>query len=75
MQLDDYGPVLLTGDLYHFRANRTLRRPPKFNVDAEQTLESMNRVEAVLKETGATLWIEHDKALADTLHKAPSFYD
>jgi len=29
----------------------------------------------LLKETGATLWIEHDKAFADTLKKAPAFYD
>jgi len=75
VNLENYGPVLLSGDLYHFRANRTLRRPPKFNVDAAMTLESMDKVEAVIKDTGATLWIEHDKALADTLKKTPAFYD
>jgi len=75
VNLDNYGPVLLSGDLYHFRANRTLRRPPKFNVDAEMTLRSMEKVEAVIEDSGATLWIEHDKALADTLKKAPAYYD
>ncbi len=75
IDLENTGPVLLSGDLYHFRENRSLRRPPHFNFDREMTLKAMDKVEAVLKETGATLWIEHDQALADTLNKAPDFYD
>ena len=73
--LENTGKILLSGDLYHTRANRSLRRVPKFNVDAEETLASMDRVEDLLSQTGATLWIEHDKALADNLKKAPQFYD
>jgi glyoxylase-like metal-dependent hydrolase (beta-lactamase superfamily II) len=75
VNLSNTGPIVLSGDLYHFRANRSLRRAPTFNFDAAMTLESMDKVEAVIKETGATLWIEHDKALADTLKTAPEFYD
>ncbi len=73
--LDNAGPILLSGDLYHTRANRKLQRPPIFNSDAQQTLASMQKIEQLLVESGATLWIEHDKALADTLKKAPAFYD
>ena len=73
--LENTGPVLLSGDLYHTRANRSLRRAPTFNYDAQQTLESMEKIEQLLVATGATLWIEHDKALADTLKKAPQYYD
>ena len=73
--LKNSGPVLLSGDLYHTRANRSLRKVPPFNSDAAQTLESMDKIESLLAETGATLWIEHDKALADTLKKAPAYYD
>ena len=72
---ENTGQVLLSGDLYHTRANRSLRRAPTFNYDAEQTLKSMEKVEQLLSENGATLWIEHDKALADTLRMAPQFYD
>ncbi len=75
VNLANTGPVLLSGDLYHFRENRSLRRAPTFNFDAAETYKSMDKVEAVIKATGATLWIEHDKALADTLKKAPAFYD
>lgn len=69
------GPVLLGGDLYHFRATRSLRAVPEFNTSREETLASMDRVEDVLRQTGATLWIEHDQTLADTLRKAPAYYD
>lgn len=75
LKLASTGPVMLSGDLYHFRESRTLRRAPVFNVSAEQTFDSMDRVEAVLEAEGATLWIEHEKALADTLRKAPAYYD
>ena len=75
IKLDNTGQILISGDLYHTRANRDLRRVPTFNADAGQTRESMDRVEALLDETGATLWIEHDKALADTLKRAPQYYD
>jgi hypothetical protein len=48
---------------------------PTFNVDAEATLESMDRIEAFLVETGAELWIEHELARFEQLTKAPSYYD
>jgi glyoxylase-like metal-dependent hydrolase (beta-lactamase superfamily II) len=48
---------------------------PSFNAGREQTLAAMERVEAIVEETGATLWIEHDKALADGLRLAPASYD
>ena len=75
VSLENTGEILLSGDLYHTRANRRLRRAPTFNFDAAQTLASMEKVEELLTSTGATLWIEHDKALADTLKKAPQYYD
>jgi len=75
LELEETGPLVLSGDLYHYPANRSLRRPPKFNVDPAQTLVSMDATEAFLKETGATLWIEHDAKLAATLRKSPEFYE
>lgn len=73
--LEHTGQILLSGDLYHTRANRRLQRAPLFNTDSAQTLASMDKVETLLTTSGAALWIEHDKALADTLKKAPHYYD
>jgi len=75
VDLEKTGPVLLSGDLYHFEENRAWRRVPTFNFDAEQTLASMDKVERLLEETAATLWIEHNLELANGLRKAPEFYD
>ena len=75
VDLENTGKIVLSGDLYHFRFSRENQRTPEFNFSRDQTLESMKRVEALLAETGATLWIEHDHALADTLKKSPAFYD
>lgn len=74
VDLAETGPVLLSGDLYHFRISRRERRVPAFNTDADQTRRSMDKVEALLESSGATLWIEHDLALAETLRKAPAYY-
>jgi glyoxylase-like metal-dependent hydrolase (beta-lactamase superfamily II)/uncharacterized protein (DUF1499 family) len=68
------GPIVLSGDLYHFRASRELERVPVFNTDAEASRDSMRRIESLLEEEKATLWIEHDAALAATLAKAPAFH-
>lgn len=75
LRLNNTGNLVLSGDLYHFQMSRELRRAPTFNYDADETFESMNKVEALLKAENATLWIEHEQALAETLEMAPAYYD
>ena len=75
LELSNFGPLILSGDLYHFEASRELRRTPVFNTDAEETLRSMDKVEALIQSTDATFWIEHNQQLAETLNLAPAFYD
>ncbi|MEM7077177.1 MAG: N-acyl homoserine lactonase family protein [Pseudomonadota bacterium] len=74
VRLAETGDLVLSGDLYHFRASRRLRSVPEFNTDSAQTLASMARLEAYLQTHGATLWIQHDQALAETLRLAPHAY-
>jgi len=75
LDLAGTGPLVLSGDLYHFRVSREDRRVPVFNVDAAMSLTSMDRVEAFVIEQSATFWIEHDLALFETLKTAPQFYE
>lgn len=75
IDLPNTGPLVLSGDLYHFRVSREKRYVPQFNFDAPKTLESMDRIEAFVEEKGATFWIEHDLALFESLKHAPLFYD
>ena len=71
IRLPDAGPVLLSGDMAHNRENFALRRVPSFNADREATVESMEKVAALMRDEGAALWINHDKAQSDALPHAP----
>jgi len=75
VDLAETGPVVLSGDLYHFQFSRANRVVPLFNVDAEQTLQSMEKVEALVSEAGADFWLQHDASLFDSQQKAPVFYE
>jgi N-acyl homoserine lactone hydrolase len=75
LDLEWVGPLVLSGDLYHFRISRDDRRVPVFNVDLELSLQSMDKVEAFVAEQGAMFWIEHDLALFQTLQTAPRYYE
>jgi glyoxylase-like metal-dependent hydrolase (beta-lactamase superfamily II) len=75
VKLANAGTILLGGDLYHYPEERTTGRIPTFEFDAEKSRVSRGRVEAFLKETGATLWIEHDIATHAALPKSPGYVD
>lgn len=74
LDLAETGPVVLSGDLYHFQFSRVNRVVPLFNVDAERTLQSMDKVEALVTMMGADLWLQHDASLFESQQKAPGFY-
>jgi glyoxylase-like metal-dependent hydrolase (beta-lactamase superfamily II) len=52
-------PILLTGDLYHFKENRISKGVPSFNYNVKQTLESMDVFETFAKEKNAEVIIQH----------------
>jgi glyoxylase-like metal-dependent hydrolase (beta-lactamase superfamily II) len=64
------GPVLLSGDLYHSDEARQKRGVPPFNTSRDQTLASMDKFEALAKETGAKVIIQHEPA---DIAKLPAF--
>ncbi len=69
------GPVLLAGDLYHYPEERAKGILPTFEFSAEQSRAARAKVEALLKETGAELWIEHDMATHAKLPKSPAYIE
>src|ERR1700733_9507737 len=75
LKLKKTGPVLLSGDLYHYPEERTMKRVPTFETDQQQTVATREKIEAFLKESGAQLWIQHDYAANAKLKKAPQFYE
>src|SRR5688572_21435949 len=69
------GGVVLAGDLYHYPAERTLKRLPTFEVSEAGTQAAREELEQFLRRTNATLWIQHDLAAHRKLKKAPEYYD
>ncbi|WP_370236710.1 MULTISPECIES: N-acyl homoserine lactonase family protein [Henriciella] len=67
VNLPETGPVMLTGDLWHMSASRTLKRVPQFNTNEADTLASMEAFEAKAAELGAKVIIQHEDADTDPL--------
>ena len=75
LKLAKTGPVVLSGDLYHYPEEMTLKKVPSFDFDKDETAKSRAALEAFVKKTGAELWIQHD-AIAGAKRKiAPAYYE
>lgn len=62
IRLKNKGPVLLTGDLYHFAEQRERNGVPPFNFNRADTLASFDRFNAIAKNLNATVIIQHEIA-------------
>ena len=67
------GPVLLTGDLYHFPGERKFHTLPAN--EKGKTEASREKVEALVKKTKAQVWIQHDIIGNAKLKKSPAYYE
>jgi N-acyl homoserine lactone hydrolase len=72
VKLPKTGPVVLAGDLYHYPEEITTGKTPSFEFDAATSAKSRASIQAFLQQSGARLWIEHDKATHASLPKAPA---
>ena len=75
VKLEKTGGVVLSGDLYHYPAERTLRRVPTFEVSEADTQVARDELEQFLRRTDSQLWIQHDLVAHRKLKKAPEYYD
>ena len=69
------GPILLAGDLYHYPEEIATGKTPTFEFDAAMSAKSRAAMRAFVKQTGAKLWIEHDKPTHANLPKSPKCLD
>src|SRR5436190_17178782 len=75
LKLARTGPVLLSGDLYHYPEELKLKVVPSFDFNKEQTAKSRAMVEEFASRNKAQLWIQHDAVNAGKLKKSPQYYD
>src|SRR4029434_899829 len=69
------GPIVLSGDLYHFPAERAFGKMPTGEVQRGQTAASRQRLEEFIKTNKAQLWIQHDMIGYRKMKLAPQFYE
>ena len=75
LKLAKTGPVVLAGDLYHYPEEIATGKTPTFEFDAAMSAKSRAAVQAFVKQTGAKLWIEHDKPTHANLPKSPKYLE
>ncbi len=75
LKLAKTGPVLLSGDLYHYPEEITYKRIPSFDFDKEQTAKSRAMIEEFVKKNKAQLWIQHDYTAGIKRKIAPEYYE
>lgn len=75
VKLAKTGPIVLSGDLYHYPEEVTTGIVPHIDYNKDRTREARADVDRFLKSTGAQLWIQHDLVQFRTLKKAPEFYE
>jgi len=75
VRLPKRGPVVLSGDMTHFQENWVNRRVPANNFSKEQSVQSMEKVAALLEASKAQLWINHDKAQSAGIPKSPKYVE
>jgi glyoxylase-like metal-dependent hydrolase (beta-lactamase superfamily II) len=73
LKLPETGPVILSGDLYHFHKNRQEYGIPVWN-DKKSTISSFAKIDNILDNTAAKLWIQHDPEEAKTTRMSPAYY-
>nr|WP_294847481.1 N-acyl homoserine lactonase family protein [uncultured Sphingomonas sp.] len=67
------GPVLISGDQFHFSENRKMNGVPTFNVNRADTLASSDRFEGLAKNLGAKVIIQHEPNDIAKLPEFPTF--
>ncbi len=75
VKLAKSGPVVLSGDLYHYPEEVTTGVVPHIDYNKDRTRQARQMVGDLLKKTGGQLWIQHDLVQFQGLKKAPEFYE
>ena len=73
LKLPKTGPVMLAGDLYHFREERAGQFLPRG--EGEESRASRMAIEEYIRKRGMPLWIEHDTRLYETLKQSPNYIE
>ena len=74
LDLEETGPVIISGDISYYEENLKQRGIPAFNSGHEESLQSIDKILALQKKYHAQLWIQHDPERYRSLKHAPLYY-
>jgi N-acyl homoserine lactone hydrolase len=75
LKLAKTGPVVLSGDLYHYPEELKENRVMVSDFNPDLTRTSRAALQEFLKQSKAQLWIQHDLAGFSKLKKSPEYYE
>jgi glyoxylase-like metal-dependent hydrolase (beta-lactamase superfamily II) len=75
LKLKKTGPVVLSGDLYHYPEERERKLLPTTEYDVKQTEASRVTIEKYLKDSHSQFWIQHDRIAISKLKQSPAYYE
>ena len=75
VRLPKTGAVLLTGDMVHLKYSWDNRVVPGFNFSVEQSGKSIDAMKAYVAQSGAQVWVNHDKEQQAAIPKAPAWVE
>jgi N-acyl homoserine lactone hydrolase len=75
VRLPKSGLVVLSGDMAHLVSNWNAKRAPSFNFSVEQSVRSMQEMQAFMDKAGARIWINHDREQNASIPKAPAYVE
>jgi N-acyl homoserine lactone hydrolase len=75
VRLSKTGPVILSGDVAHFQTSFEHRYVPSNNWSKQASLQSMDKIAAIIAKEHAQLWINHDQPQSDAQKKLPAYYE
>jgi N-acyl homoserine lactone hydrolase len=73
VRLPKTGPVMLSGDMVHLQYSWNYRVVPSFNFDIPRSMATIDAMKAYAQQSGAQLWVNHDREQNAKLPKAPAF--
>jgi N-acyl homoserine lactone hydrolase len=71
VRLRNAGALVLSGDVAHFCENFRERRVPTFNANHDKSLDSIDRVDEVVRSERAQLLINHDARQSALIRRSP----
>jgi len=75
LRLSNTGNIVVSGDVTYYEESFLRMGIPTFNHNEANSISSILKLQKLVKDENAQLWIQHDKEQFSNLRLSPEFYD